>query len=153
VPPGSERNARGRARDPSAQGRRAATVLYWLLVVFVITAGIRSVVGQVFFPPPAAPPAATCDEGVQRLRAELGDHALAARVAAPPDAAPTDWRAWDRAYGALQDACAGPERARYVALGRMRYALEGVVARYDREVAPLDERVSATAEPSTPPSP
>lgn len=149
MPGGSGRAAEGGRGDPSVVGRRVATWVYWFLVVFVITSGVRSVLAQVFFPPPVAASSQPCADALDRLHAALRDNAITgrSRLAAPGEA-----RAWRRAYRAAEPTCRDADRERWVALGRMRYALEGLLTRYDEEVRPLDERAgpsSATSNPRT----
>lgn len=145
MPGGSGRAADGGRGDPSVVGRRVASGLYWFLVVFVITAGVRSVVAQVFFPTPVARPTEPCGRVLDRLHAELRENSITGRSPTAPSAAAA---AWGRTYRAVEPSCGGTEHERWVALGRMRYALEGILTRYDEDVAPLDERAGPSSSPS-----
>lgn len=145
MPGGSGRAADGGRGDPSVVGRRVATGLYWFLVVFVIGAGVRSVVAQVFFPPHAPQSVEPCGRVLDQLHAELRDNPITGRSPATSAAAST---AWQRAYRAAEPTCRGREHERWVALGRMRYALEALLTRYDEEVAPLDEHAGPSSSPS-----
>ena len=145
MPGGSGRAADGGRGDPSVVGRRVATGLYWFLVVFVITAGVRSVVAQVFFPAPVAQSTEPCGRALDDLHARLRDNSITGRSAPmSTDAA----HAWGRAYRAIEPSCRGADRERWVTLGRLRYALEALLTRYDEEVAPLDELAGPSSFPS-----
>ncbi len=151
MPGGSVRAADGRRGDPSAVGRRVATWLYWALVVFVITAGVRSVVSQVFFAPPVAVQAdEPCARVLDRLHAQLRENAITGRGApAPASVTSATLREWDGTHRAIEPTCQGSDRARWQALGRMRYALEALLTRYDDEVQPLDERAGSSSSSSS----
>jgi len=118
-------------------------------VVFVITAGVRSVVAQVFFPPSVAPPSEPCAQVLDRLHAALRDNAITGRS---PTATSAASREWTRTHRAIEPSCRerDEDRQRWVALGRMRYALEGLLTRYEDEVAPLDARAGPSSPTPTP---
>jgi hypothetical protein len=97
--------------DPAKMGRRVATALYWALTVYVIGAGLVSVVPQTFWAP-------VCGESLRALHRDLLAGA-AAEIRAPEADAGRDWLdRWDERYRALAGTCEG--RSSYSLLGQLR---------------------------------
>ena len=147
--PDGERPSAGTASPatPSAgspRGRRAGVIVYWLLIVFIIGFGVRSVTEQVFWPQTnAATPGRTCSDGLGTLTTELRERGAARAAgilqverASPEDITKDDdafFESWDARYRALDHLCTGDvARGAFGALARYRYSLEQSLVRNRR---------------------
>ncbi|UJR79808.1 Hypothetical protein I5071_18460 [Sandaracinus amylolyticus] len=112
-----------------------------VLVLYVIGAGVISVVPQIFWPAEAlgiAPDAdAHCPTELDALRTDLLSEA-GARVREPA-AEPVRLflEPWDERYRALAASCGALPS--YALLARLRYRVEEHLLRYEADVASLDE--------------
>ena len=150
--PAVARNAAGRI------GRRVATLIYGLAVLYMTAVGFYSIPRAVFWPDanlaatqalaPAADGATAagiCGDGLRALRAEL--LAEAARRDGEPATAETSdrrWLAgWDARYFVLEEPCSADGRRPYAVLGTLRHRIEDALRRHDREQAPLLRSLAA----------
>ncbi len=121
-------------------GRRIATGLYWVVAVYVISAGFISVIPQVFWPAEAsgidrADPAFGCSDALRELRSDLLRGA-ADRTRDPSlDSGAPFLEDWDQRYRALEAPCGA--RHSYALLARLRYGVEEHFLRFEAELAPL----------------
>lgn len=142
-------------------GRRVASIIVWIAMIYAAVAGMVSVVPQVFWPQPpawavkAAP--ASCAEGLRELEGELMSRA-AERVAtgSPSGARPLRlWLSgWDDRFLALKPHCTTEaETHAYQDLNRLRHHMETSLLRFDREeghlIRSLDDQLRGLGERST----
>jgi hypothetical protein len=139
-------------------GRRAALVVYWVVVVSISVAAAVSVTLQVFAAPPG-PRFASCEDGLRALAAGV-DRARAAAAASEgnEDEAIARFRGaldpdWSGLEGVASSCRGKAENERALdALERLRYAEEHAVRRESGELAPLRRRVQAVVD-ALPPQP
>src|SRR5687767_9319640 len=118
--------------------------LYLALVVFVVVAGFRSVVPQVFWPSyPAAAARAMpedCREGLRLLRDEMlrraAEHAEGGYLQG--DEAIDAWmNDWDDRHHAMSPRCRDGERDAWRDLARLRHRIDASLRRDHRDHAEL----------------
>lgn len=123
--------------DPSATlGRRVAVGVYVLVATWVIGAGLRSVIPQVFWPEagvrqvrePCAPALGLLADELERIATVRDEGARRER-----------WRDWDRRWLSLHETCSG--EASLELLHRARYTSEMLAAQRDDRLAPLLDEV------------
>lgn len=127
--------------DAARVGRRVAFVIIGLLGVWVIGAGFRSVIPQVFWPAASVPQEdVPCGPALEALTAALEESA----EVRPEPVRRERLRAWDRRYFALDRAC--HTQPAYDALYRTRHAAETQAARHDDHLAPLLDEVRGSGD-------
>jgi hypothetical protein len=115
-----------RPLDPVRAGRLAMTALFWVLTIYVIGAGLVSVVPQIFA-------GGDCEAEIRGLRRDLLSRAAAAGEE-PPDRAGAWLDAWDGRYRALPGPCR--DHPTYPALGRLRDGIERDLEALAQDPAP-----------------
>ena len=101
----SARSATGSA-DAARAGRRAATLVYWIVAIYAVVAGLASVIPQTFWPDEAT----SCRSEIEALERDLVARGLG------NDAA---WQAaWEGRYRAVAPRCG--QHPAYLDLGALR---------------------------------
>jgi len=124
-------------RQPLPTSRRIALAIYGVALLFVIVAGFRSVIPQIFWPEDELAVAApsNCGDEVRELERVLLDRS-ASHVRSggrPQSTTPPSWLpAWDARFHALERAC--PEQS-ITSLERLRFRIERTLWRFDHNEA------------------
>lgn len=123
-------------------GRRVATAVYLVGLVYIIAVGFATVIPQVFWPSPAtaaAAPEGDCSTALGTLEDALLEETGrrgGRRLAEPLE---PFFRSWDDRYFALGARCS--EARGYEDLAKLRYRLETTMRRFHREDGALIQKV------------
>ncbi len=141
----------GAERKHSA-GWYAGALVFWLLCAWLITVGLSSIIPQIFWPAgDVRAEAGSCAPNLRQLRRELAEHMSDAFARAPGYAAERAWfERWDGELARARPACQPSEREAFSELNRLRYGMQTLLERFEREQAPrmqrLDELLGAAQE-------
>lgn len=144
--PDEDRAARRDRRGRKSLGRRIATVVVSLAILYLVGVGLASVIPQVFWPDRVAlDPSLTCAEGLREMRAELLARSSdrVASLGAQEDLTPFFAR-WDERHVALEPRCSGSELDAWELLGRLRQRVDDTLERVDDEEGDLARRMDNT---------
>lgn len=141
IPPQGNRPSQ---RPPRPLGRRLGVALFWLMAAYVVGAASLSVIPTLYWPKHAPLPRAAA---VTRCADQIGDleRSLLQRAGdylkRPDRQDLAGWLSqWDRQLLALAGGCGPLDDARHD-LQRLRNDVERMLRSYDREQAPIRDRI------------
>jgi len=161
VPPPSRSSANAQLTPGQRRGRRAAQVVFFSVLIWVIVSGAVEILAEGWFARRVPRDASACRSELVALRARLADASLIAgdnvselaavrafRAALGGEAG----RAWDIRVQELIDGCPQAEANAAYALARLRAAHEAMVRIDAEEVAPARDahKKAVSALPANP---
>lgn len=129
-------------KEQRTAGWYVGMAAFWLGTAWIITAGLMSIIPQIFVDPgEGAAATAACAPELRKLRSELLARS-AESVSAPQSAGDRQdlerWlKDWDDRLTAISPSCASPEQTKaHQELARLRHGVRSLIQRFDKEQAP-----------------